>query len=82
MSEVIEISGGFSGHAYLSNIRLERLGEDYRPLVQNLSIPLDTKFKILPNDIISVPYASSVVSNSVSLIGNVERPVNMNGKKV
>ena len=81
LSEVIEISGGFSGHAYLSNIRLERLGEDYRPLVQNLSIPLDTKFKILPNDIISVPYASSVVSNSVSLIGNVERPGEYEWKK-
>jgi polysaccharide export outer membrane protein len=74
LEEIIEVSGGVSGRAYLSNIRLERLGEDYRPVVKNLSLPSDSRFKILPGDIISISSASSEVSNSVSLIGNVERP--------
>ena len=74
LEQIIEVSGGVSGRAYLSNIRLERLGEDYRPVVKNLSLPSDSRFKILPGDIISISSASSEVSNSVSLIGNVERP--------
>jgi polysaccharide export outer membrane protein len=74
LEEIIEVSGGVTGRAYLSNIRLERLGEDYRPFVKNLSLPSDSRFKILPGDIISISSASSEVSNSISLIGNVERP--------
>ena len=74
LEEIIDVSGGVSGRAYLSNIRLERLGEDYRPMVKNLSLPSDSRFKILPGDIVSISSASSEVSNSVSLIGNVERP--------
>ena len=74
LEEIIDISGGVSGRAYLSNIRLERLGEDYRPVVKNLSLPSNAKFKIQSGDIISISYASSEVSNTVSLVGNVERP--------
>ena len=74
LEEIIDLSGGVNGRAYLSNIRLERLGEDYRPFVKNLSLPSDSRFKILPGDIISISSASSEVSNSISLIGNVERP--------
>ena len=81
LEEIIEISGGVSGRAYLSNIRLERLGGNYRPVVKNLSLPSDSRFKILPGDIISISSASSEISNSVSLIGNLERPVNMNGNR-
>ena len=74
LQDIIELSGGVHGRAYLPNIRLERLGGDYRPVVKNLSFPSDSGFKILPGDIISISYANSEVSNSVSLVGNVQRP--------
>ena len=74
LEEVIELSGGVSPLAYLSNIRLERLGKDYRPVVKNLNLSSNSGFKIMPGDIISISFASSDVSNAVSLVGNVERP--------
>ena len=74
LKDVLELAGGFEGRAYLSNIRLERLGADFRPIVKNLSIPNDSSYKILTGDVISLGSASSKVMNSVSLLGNVERP--------
>ena len=74
LKDALELAGGFEGRAYLSNIRLERLGKDFRPIVKNLSIPNDSSYKILTGDIISLGSASSKVMNSVSLLGNVERP--------
>jgi polysaccharide biosynthesis/export protein len=74
LKDALELAGGFEGRAYLSNIRLERLGKDFRPIVKNLSIPSDSSFKILTGDVISLGSASSKVMNSVSLLGNVERP--------
>lgn len=74
LNDALELAGGFEGRAYLSNIRLERLGKDFRPIVKNLSIPSDSSYKILTGDVISLGSASSKVMNSVSLLGNVERP--------
>ena len=74
LKDVLELAGGVEGRAYLSNIRLERLGADFRPIVKNLSIPNDSSYKILTGDVISLGSASSKVMNSVSLLGNVERP--------
>jgi polysaccharide biosynthesis/export protein len=74
LEDALELAGGFEGRAYLSNIRLERLGKDFRPIVKNLSIPSDSSYKILTGDVISLGSASSKVMNSVSLLGNVERP--------
>jgi len=74
LQDALELAGGVEGRAYLSNIRLERLGADFRPIVKNLSIPNDSSYKILTGDVISLGSASSKVMNSVSLLGNVERP--------
>ena len=74
LKDALELAGGFEGRAYLSNIRLERLGKDFRPIVKNLSIPSDFSYKIQTGDLISLGTASSKVLNSVSLLGNVERP--------
>jgi polysaccharide export outer membrane protein len=74
LQDALELAGGVEGRAYLSNIRLERLGEDFRPIVKNLSIPNDSAYKLVSGDIISLGSASSEVMNSVSLLGNVERP--------
>ena len=74
LQDALELAGGVEGRAYLSNIRLERLGADFRPIVKNLSIPNDSAYKILTGDVISLGSASSKVMNSVSLLGNVERP--------
>ena len=70
LEEIIDVSGGVSGRASLSKIRLERLGEDYRPMVKNLSLPSDSRFKV-PARLIRFPFLPPVpeVSNSVSLIG-------------
>ena len=74
LQDALELAGGVEGRAYLSNIRLERLGADFRPIVKNLSIPNDSEYKLVSGDIISLGSASSEVMNSVSLLGNVERP--------
>ena len=74
LQDALELAGGVEGRAYLSNIRLEKLGADFRPIVKNLSIPNDSSYKILTGDVISLGSASSKVMNSVSLLGNVERP--------
>ena len=74
LEDALELAGGVEGRAYLSNIRLERLGADFRPIVKNLSIPNDSAFKLVSGDIISLGSVSSEVMNSVSLLGNVERP--------
>jgi protein involved in polysaccharide export with SLBB domain len=74
LQNALELAGGVEGRAYLSNIRLERLGKDFRPIVKNLSIPSDSSYEVLTGDVISLGSASSKVINSVSLLGNVERP--------
>ena len=74
LQDALELAGGVEGRAYLSNIRLERLGPDFRPIVKNLIIPNDSAYKLVSGDIISLGSASSEVMNSVSLLGNVERP--------
>ncbi|NDH01345.1 MAG: hypothetical protein EBY43_09795, partial [Opitutae bacterium] len=74
LEDALDLAGGVEGRAYLSNIRLERLGADFRPIVKNLIIPNDSAYKLVSGDIISLGSASSEVMNSVSLLGNVERP--------
>jgi polysaccharide export outer membrane protein len=74
LQDALELTGGVEGRAYLSNIRLERLGADFRPIVKNLSLPNDSAYKVVSGDIISLGSVNSEVMNSVSLLGNVERP--------
>ncbi len=74
LQDALELAGGVEGRAYLSNIRLERLGPDFRPIVKNLIIPNDSAYKLVSGDVISLGSASSEVMNSISLLGNVERP--------
>lgn len=74
LQDAIKLAGGVEGRAYLSNIRLERLGDDFRPIVKNLSLPEDSAYKVFSGDSISFGTVSSKVINSVSLLGSVERP--------
>ena len=74
LQDALELAGGVEGRAYLSNIRLERLGPDFRPIVKNLIMPNDSAYKLVSGDVISLGSASAEVMNSVSLLGNVERP--------
>jgi polysaccharide export outer membrane protein len=74
LKDAIELAGGVNDRAYLENIRLERLGLDFRPRVKNLQLPEDLLFEIQTGDIISISSVGVNVTNSVSLIGNVERP--------
>ena len=74
LKDAIKLAGGVNDRAYLENIRLERLGPDFRPRVKNLNLPKDLLFELQPGDIISISSVGVKVTNSVSLIGNVERP--------
>jgi protein involved in polysaccharide export with SLBB domain len=81
LQNVISLAGGSTNRAYLENIRLERLGSDYRPRVKNLKLPEDLSFPVQTGDLISIESVGVRVTNSVSLIGNVERPGEYEWKK-
>ena len=81
LEDALELAGGVEGRAYLANIRLERLGEGFRPIVKNLRIPEDFSYVMVSGDIISLGSVTSEITNSVSLLGNVERPGEYEWKK-
>ena len=74
LQDAVLLAGGVSNRAYLNNIRLERLGPDFKPRVKNLKLPDDLSFALQTGDLISISSVGVKVTNSVSLIGNVERP--------
>ena len=74
LKDLITLAGGTKERAFLENIRLERLGADFRPLVKNLNIPQDLSFKLFSGDIVSISSSGVKVTNSISLVGNIERP--------
>ncbi len=74
LQDALALAGGVEGRAFLSNIRLERLGESFRPIVKNLRIPEDFAYELVSGDIISLGSVTSAITNSVSMLGNVERP--------
>lgn len=81
LEDALELAGGVEGRAYLANIRLERLGEGFRPIVKNLRVPEDFSYVMVSGDIISLGSVTSEIINSVSLLGNVERPGEYEWKK-
>ena len=81
LQDAIDIAGGSTNRAYLENIRLERLGSDFRPRVKNLKLPEDLSFLLQTGDLISIGSVGVTVKNSISLIGNVERPGEYEWKK-
>ena len=81
LEDAIKLAGGVSNRAYLDNIRIERLGSDFRPRIKNLKIPEDFSFKIQSGDLISLSSAGVRITNSVSLIGNFLRPGEYEWKK-
>ena len=81
LQDSIELAGGVNNRAYLNNIRIERLGSDFRPRIKNLKMPEDLSFKIQSGDLISFSSAGVKVTNSVSLIGNFQRPGEYEWKK-
>lgn len=81
LQDAIELAGGLNDRAYLDNIRLERLGNDFRPRVKNLKLADEFSFQIHSGDLISIGSVGVNVTNSVSLLGNVERPGEYEWKK-
>ena len=81
LKDAIDLAGGTIDRAYLRVIRLERLGADFRPRVKNLNIPDDLSFKLIAGDVISLGSSGVKVTNSVTLIGNVDRPGEYEWKK-
>ena len=81
LQDSIDLAGGVNNRAYLNNIRIERLGSDFRPRIKNLKMPEDLSFKIQSGDLISFSSAGVKVTNSVSLIGNFQRPGEYEWKK-
>jgi polysaccharide export outer membrane protein len=70
---VLQLAGGPSDRSVLDMIRLERLDQNYRPVVRNLNFSSAKNEKVLPGDQISIGFAGSHVRNVVSLVGATEK---------
>jgi polysaccharide export outer membrane protein len=70
---VLQLAGGPSDRSVLDMIRLERIDQNYRPLVRNLKFRSAKNEKVLPGDQISIGFAGSHVRNVVSLVGATEK---------
>ena len=73
LSDAILLAGGPADRALMNLIRLERLGNDFRPKVLNLSLSEDGGLPLSSGDLISAGIASTKLNNSVSLIGACEK---------
>ncbi|MDA7791476.1 SLBB domain-containing protein [Opitutales bacterium] len=70
---VLQLAGGPSDRSVLDMIRLERIDQNYRPVVRNLKFRSSKNEKILPGDQISIGFAGNHVRNVVSLVGETEK---------
>jgi polysaccharide export outer membrane protein len=70
---VLQLAGGPSDRSVLDMIRLERIDQNYRPVVRNLKFRSAKNEKVLPGDQISIGFAGSHVRNVVSLVGATEK---------
>ncbi|MDA8806884.1 SLBB domain-containing protein [Opitutales bacterium] len=70
---VLQLAGGPSDRSVLDMIRLERIDQNYRPVVRNLNYKSAKNEKVLPGDQISIGFAGSHVRNVVSLVGATEK---------
>lgn len=70
---VLQLAGGPSDRSVLDMIRLERIDQNYRPVVRNLKFRSSKNEKILPGDQISIGFAGNHVRNVVSLVGATEK---------
>ena len=73
LSEIIELSGGLDNRAVANVINLERLDENFYPMIKSLNLSQDKEFKIKSGDFLSVGYAVSNIRNVVSLIGATQK---------
>lgn len=73
LAEIIELSGGLDFRAFATVVNLERLDENFYPLIKSLNLIRDAEFKIKSGDFLTFNYAVSNVRNTVSLIGAVEK---------
>ena len=72
LQDAIRLAGGTTDQSVLSNVRIERLNEDFQPEVRNFNYQENKDTKILSGDLISVGIAGSNVRNVVSITGPVE----------
>jgi polysaccharide export outer membrane protein len=70
---ILQLAGGPSDRSVLDMIRLERIDQNYRPLVRNLKFRSAKNEKVLPGDQISIGFVGSHVRNVVSLVGATEK---------
>jgi polysaccharide export outer membrane protein len=73
LEAVLELAGGASDRSVLDMIRLERIDQNYRPVVKNLNIRSAKNEKVLPGDQISIGFAGNYARNVVSLVGATEK---------
>jgi len=73
LDDVIQLAGGFSSQAYLSEIRLLRIDQFGNQSLNSLSFLLDKDFKVKNGDVIKVGSSTSFAKTAVKLFGEVDR---------
>ena len=81
LSDALDLAGGAINRATIDFIRLERLDHDLHPIVKNLDLSKDAKFRIKHGDLISIGYVGSTIKNVVSIVGAVEKVGDFEWKK-
>jgi polysaccharide export outer membrane protein len=73
LDDVIQLAGGFSSQAYLSEIRLLRIDQFGNQSLNSLSFLLDKDFKVKNGDVIKVGSSTGFAKTAVKLVGEVDR---------
>ena len=73
LADVIKLAGGLDIRAVSDVINLERLDENFYPMIKSLSLARDNDFKIRDGDLLNVDSAVSNIRNVITLVGATEK---------
>ncbi|MEC8420073.1 MAG: SLBB domain-containing protein [Verrucomicrobiota bacterium] len=73
LSDIIDLAGGLDARAVSNVINLERLDENFYPMIKSLNLAQESEFKIRDGDILRVDSSVSNIRNAISLMGATEK---------
>ena len=73
LADVIKLAGGLDVRAVSNLINLERLDENFYPIIKSLNLLQDSNFEIRDGDFIKVERAVTNIRNVITLIGATEK---------
>ena len=69
LADVIKLAGGLDARAVSNVINIERLDENFYPMIKSLRLARDSDFKIRNGDFLMVDSAVSNIRNVITLVG-------------